>query len=197
METRKNLYIVLMFSVLLMLISCGGIRFSQVDPAAKNFHPRSLAVLPVDVGSYEEARGTVDMIVAGEMAGRKWFHDVVSGEQMKNLLLANEELRKAVMDYTLKLKQVNYSDADLSKKIGQIAKADAFLLVNVDYWLYTKEGGKNVAKVGMGMKLVEAATGKIMWKAGHFLNKEYSFFKPDLKDIARDVVKQMTDEMPH
>lgn len=197
MEKAKSIGKHLLPIVLLTLVACGGIRYSQMDPGVKSFHPQSLAVLPIDVGTYEEARDTIDMIVAGEIMGRKWFRDVIAGDQMKGLLSSNEDLRKTVMDYTLKLKTVNFSDGELSRKMGQISKADAFLLVNVDYWLFTKEGGKNVAKVGMGMKLVEAATGKIMWKAGHFINKNYSFFKPDLKDIARDVLKQMIDEMPH
>ena len=36
-----------------------------------------------------------------------------------------------------------------------------------------------------------------MWKAGHHLGKSYMMIKPDLPDVARDVVQDMVDEMPH
>ncbi len=40
-------------------------------------------------------------------------------------------------------------------------------MVNVDYWNYTKENDDKVAKVDMGIKMIDAASGKILWKAGH------------------------------
>jgi hypothetical protein len=36
-----------------------------------------------------------------------------------------------------------------------------------------------------------------MWKAGHQLKKTYTFFKPELADVARSVVSDMVNEMPH
>jgi hypothetical protein len=179
------------------LAACGGLRYSQVDADAKNFHPKRIGVLPIDVGTYEEARGTADLIVAGVLAEKKWFDDVVAADTMKGLLVSNEEFRQAVLDYTTKLKTVNYSDADLSRKIGEIAKVDAFLVVNIDYWFYTKENDKKIGKVGLGVKMVEASTGKMMWKAGHHLDEGYSLFKPALPDVARKLAKQLLDEMPH
>jgi hypothetical protein len=179
------------------LVGCGGIRYSQVDADAKNFHPKRVGVLPVDVGSYEEARGVVDLSIAGVLAEKKWFEDVVAGDTMKNLLLSNEEFRKTVLDYTVKVKTVNFSDPVLSKKIGNIAKIDAFLLVNVDYWLYTKESDNKVGKVGLGIKMIETASGKMMWKAGHHLDESYTLFKPALPDVAHKLVRQLVNEMPH
>jgi len=179
------------------LIGCGGLRYSQVDAGAKNFHPKRIGVLPVEVGTYEEARGTVDLIVAGALAEKKWFDDVIAGDTMKQLLLSNDEFRKTVLDYTVKFKTVNFSDPDLSRKIGEIAKVDAFLMVNIDYWSYTKENDKKIGKVSFGIKMVEAGTGKIMWKAGHHLEESYTLFKPALPDIARKLIKQLLDEMPH
>ena len=181
----------------LSLMACGGLRYSQLDTDAKNFHPKRIGVLPVDVGTYEEARGSVDLIVAGALVEKKWFDDVVAGDTMKQLLTSNEEFRKTVFDYTVKLKTVNFSDPDLSKKIGDIAKVDAFLIINIDYWSYTKENDKKIGKVGFGVKMVEAGTGKIMWKAGHHLEESYSIFKPALPDVAKKLIKQLLDEMPH
>jgi len=183
--------------LLLMMTACGGLRYSQVAPEAKDFHPKSVGVLPVDVGTYEEARGNIDQIIAGVLIDKKWFSDVVASDTIAGQLMSSEEYRKVLMDYLAKLKTVNYSDPELSKKIGEISKIEAFLVFQVDYWNYTIEGGDKVAKVGMAIKMVEAETGKILWKAGHHLTEKYILIKPDLSDVAKDLVKKMLDEMPH
>jgi hypothetical protein len=183
--------------LIMSLAACGGLRFSQVTPEAKDFHPRTLAIFPADIGSNEEARGVVEQIVAGVLTEKKWFSEIVDTESLNRQLLANEELRKAMIDYISKLRTINFSDPDLSKKMGEMVKADAFLLVYVDSWNYTVEKGDKVAKVSLGMKLYEAATGKIMWKAGHQIADDYVLIKPDLPKVARNVVKDMVDYMPH
>ncbi|MGV8057084.1 MAG: hypothetical protein AB2L12_03470 [Smithellaceae bacterium] len=188
-------------SLLLLIMSlaaCGGLRFSQVTPEAKDFHPKTIAVFPVEiVGSNEEARGSVEQIVAGVLAEKKWFSDIIDTESLNRQLLVNVELRKTMTDYLSKLRTVNFSDPDLSKKMGEMAKIDAFLLVSVDTWNYTVEKGDKVAKVSLGMKLYEASTGKIMWKAGHQIADSYILIKPDLPKVARNVVQDMVEYMPH
>jgi hypothetical protein len=47
------------------------------------------------------------------------------------------------------------------------------------------------------MKLYEASTGKLMWKAGHAITESYMFFKPDLPKVASDVIREMIVFMPH
>jgi len=180
------------------LAACGGIRFSQLSPEAKDFHPKKIAIFPVEiVGNTEEARGSVEQVVAGVLADKGWFADITDASQISRQLLTNDELLKVMNEYLSKLRTVNYSDPALSKKIGEIVKADAFLMVSIDTWSYAVEKGDKVAKVSLGMKLHEAATGKVMWKAGHQLTETYSFFKPDLAKVARNVAREMVDSMPH
>ncbi len=187
------------FSILIIIIffGCGGIRYSQVAPNAKDFHPKKIGVLPVDSGAFEESRGVIDQIIAGVLVNKGWFSDVVAPDTINNRMQSDDELRKTVADYLAKLKTVNFSDAELSIKIGEAYDIDAFLVVNVDYWHYTVEGEDKVAKVGLGMKLVEAETGNIIWKAGHHLAEDYWILKPDLSDVADGLVKEMLDHMPH
>jgi hypothetical protein len=154
-------------------------------------------VLPVDVGTYEEARGVIDQVIAGVLVDTQWFTDVVAADTISNQLQSNEELRKVYLDYISKLKAVNFSDPEMSKKIGEISKVDAFLVINVDYWNYTKENEKKVAKVGIGIKMIDASSGKILWKAGHHEAEDYMLIKPKLPDVAKDLVKKMIKEMPH
>ncbi|NTW77300.1 MAG: hypothetical protein HGB33_05915 [Syntrophaceae bacterium] len=196
--TRKLFAICSLIMLIISLAACGGLRFSQVSPEAKDFHPQRIAVFPVEIGgNSEEAKGAVEKIVAGVLADKKWFSNITDAESLNRELPANEELRKTMADYLSKLRTVNFSDPELSKKIGEITNTDAFLMVSVDIWSYTMEKEDKVAKVSLGMKLYEAATGKLMWKAGHQIAKSYILIKPDLPDVARDVVEKMVVYMPH
>jgi len=179
------------------LSACGGIRYSQVSPSAGDFHPKTIGVLPVDVGTYGEARGVADQIISGILVEKGWFSDVASPERVRSQMAYNADLRKAVVDYLTKLKTVNFSDPELSKKIGEHYKIDAFLIVNVDFWNYTTQGKDKVAKVGFAAKLVDAETGKIMWEAGHHEVKDYWLIKPDLADLAEEVAGKIIGAMPH
>ena len=193
----KKLFVICVLIIcILSAIACGSLRFSQLAPEAKDFHPQKVAVFPVDVGNYEEARGVVEKIVAGVLIEKKWFADVTDTESLNRQILVNEELRKAIMEYLSKLNTLNFSDPDLSRKIGELAKVDSFLLVSVDTWNYAVEKDKKVAKVSMGMKLYETATGKMMWKAGHHIAETYILIKPELSKVARSVVRDMVDYMP-
>lgn len=181
---------------LFILSACGGLRYSQVAPEAKDFHPRKVAILPADVGAYEEARGVVEQIFAGVLVDNKWFTDVVDAATIGNQLQSNEEYRRAVLDYLVKLKTINTSDGDLSRKIGEKSQVDAFFVINVDFWNYTRENDKKIGKVGLGIKMIEASTGRMMWKAGHHKAESYMLIKPDLANIAKDLIKTMVGEMP-
>lgn len=198
---RKKLFVkCILIIFVLTTIACSGLRFSQLAPEAPDFHPQTVAVFPVEMLNYEEAkgsRGVVEQIVAGLLVEKKWFANVMDTESLNGEILANEELNEVMTEYISKLKTVNFSDPNLSKKIGELAKVDAFLLVSVDEWDYTVEKDEKVAKVGMTMKLYEASTGKLMWKAGHGITQNYNFFKPDLSKVAHDVTREMIVFMPH
>ena len=181
----------------LALYGCGGVRYSHVSPGAKDYHPKRVGLLPADVGPYEEARGVIDEIVAGVLVKKGWFSDVVAGETINRQLGSNDAFRKIVADYKTKLKTVNFSDPELSKKIGETARVDAFLIIYVDYWGYTRENKEKVAKVGLGFKMVDAPTGKIMWKAAHHEAEDYLLLKPSLNDVAEDLAEEIVAEMPH
>ena len=194
---RKTFHIASVMFLLFFLFGCEGIRYSQVAPEAKDFHPKRIGLLPADVGTYEEARGVIDQIMADVLVDTKWFNAVVRANVMNNRIESDEALRKVYNDYIAKLRAVNYSDPDLSRKFGEMTKVDAFLLVEVDYWNYTTEKGDKVGKVGMGMKMVDTASGRIIWKAGHYEAQDYIIMKPALTDVAKSLVKKMIKEMPH
>lgn len=193
----KNLRALIIAAVCVFLtVSCTTLRFSQVDPAAKDFHPRSIAVFTADVGPYAEAKGVVEKEVAEALAGKKWFAAIIDSESINNKMRDNEELRETMKEYLAKLKTLNFSDPYLSRKISEIIKAEAFLMVSVDIWHYTVEQDKKVAKVSMGMRLYEGSTGHLMWRAGHQRAESYMLIKPELSAVARKVANDMFGHMP-
>lgn len=121
------------------------------------------------------------------------------GDKLQSLMVSDMSFQKAVLDYTGKLKTLGFSDPELSKKIGETAKVDAFLVTSVDYWFYTQEEGKDIAKVGMVVAMIDAATGKQIWTATHHIdeNYTYSFSKPKLADVARKLARLFANAMPH
>ncbi|MEK7374515.1 MAG: hypothetical protein AABZ85_05740 [Thermodesulfobacteriota bacterium] len=183
--------------LLLGLFGCGGLRYSHVSPEAKDFHPRRIAVLPADVKTFPEAKGSIDSLISEALSERKWFAAVVGGEEIGLRLETDETLRQAVAEYLAKLDKVSFSDPALSGRIGELTRAEAFVLVRVDYWNYTKENDKKVGKVSLSLTLIEAGTGKIVWTAGHQRASDYLIMKPALPDVARDIIREMIDYMPH
>ncbi|HNY72887.1 MAG TPA: hypothetical protein PLS43_02820 [Syntrophales bacterium] len=184
--------------VIMIILACGGsLRYVERDPDLPDFHPRSIGVLPVDAGGYDEARGIVEELVSAALTNKDWFAAVLPAATLKARLQGDQVLQQAVNDYLAKLKTVNYSDPALSMKIGAALNMDAFLVVTVDSWSYAVENKEKVARAGLSMRLIDAQTGKTAWRAGHDVVKEYTFLKPELKDLARNVVETMIGAMPH
>lgn len=195
---KRRLIIVSFIIVLALTVSaCGGLRYCQVTPDAESFHPRTIGVLPVDVGPHGEAAGVADRIFAKVLTETKWFDTVVPPEKVIGEMKDNKELQDAVVNYLTKLRTVSFSDPDLSKQIGDEYNIDAFLVVKVDFWDYTVEGEDKVAKVGFDIKLVDAETGKIICNAGHHEVEDYWMIKPDLADVAETVATEIINYMPH
>jgi hypothetical protein len=109
----------------------------------------------------------------------------------------DDALRAVVTDYLTKRAKVNYSDPELSGRIGVLTGADAFLIIRVDSWLYTVQDDKKLAKTGFSIAMIESKTGKTVWKAAHDRVSDYLLVKPDLSSMARGLIREMTDRMPH
>jgi hypothetical protein len=183
--------------LLLSIPSCGGLRYSQISPEAKDFHPRRIAILPADVTTFPEAKGVIDRLFAGLVNDKGWFSSVIGGETFGGRLETDAELRQAASEYLAKLDKVSFSDPALSSRIGVLIDVEALLLVRVDYWNYTTEKDNKVGKVSLSITLIEAKTGKTVWTAIHHRISDYVIIKPDLPDVARDLIREMIGYMPH
>jgi hypothetical protein len=178
------------------ILGCGGLRYSEISPDARDFHPRRIAVLPADTTAFAEAKGVVDRLFTEALIERQWF-DVVGGEAVGRRLESDEAFRKVVAGYLAKRANVSFSDPELSGRIGGLTGTDAFLLVRVDYWNYATENDKKMAKVSLSITMVEAKTGKALWMAAHHKISEYLIIRPDLPDVAKDLIREMIGYMPH
>jgi hypothetical protein len=196
-KTKGTAILTILLLGLLGLLGCGGLRYSQAAPEAKNFHPQRIAVLPADTTTFPGAKGSIDRVFAEVLVERKWFTDVVGGEEIARRLGTDAELRQAVSEYLAKQRNVSYSDPELSARIGELTRTEAFLLVQVDYWNYTTEDDTKMGKVGISITMIEAKTGKIIWRAAHSRASDYMIIKPDLPDVARALIREMIGHMPH
>lgn len=196
---RKTL--VASFGIILaavVLAACGGgLRFTERDDDARGFHPKGIVVLPVDAGAYSQAKDAAEAVLAQVLTEKRWFDRILAGKGMTDRLAADEAFRKDVTDYTDKLRTVNFSDPALSEAIGKAAQAEALLAATIEFWFYTKENDKKIAKVGIAVQMIEAKTGKRIWRAAHHLNESYTLFQPSLADVATKLVHQILNDMPH
>src|SRR3990172_3289794 len=53
--------------LVITLGGCGGIRYSQVAPESRDFHPRAIALLSLDVVGQEEARAVLDRLITDKL----------------------------------------------------------------------------------------------------------------------------------
>ena len=183
--------------LLLSIPSCGGLRYSQVSPEAKDFHPRRIAVLPAEATTFPEAKGAIDRLFAEILNERGWFSSVVGGETFRRRLETDAELRQVAAEYLGRLDKISFSDPALSDRIGVLTDAEALMLVRVDYWNYATEKDQKVGKVSLSITMIEAKTGKTVWTAVHHRISDYVIIKPDLPDVARDLIREMIGYMPH
>jgi hypothetical protein len=189
--------LIIIIALTFVISSCGGIRYSRVMKGAEDFHPKSVGIIEVRAGGYPEAKGTADEIIAKVLSKEEWFSSVISEKKIRERMASEGGIKYIVDKYLMKLKKVSYSDPELSRKIGEIYAVDALLVVTVDFWAYTTEGDDKLAKVGFSMDLVEAASGRIIWRAAHHKVKKYKFFKPDISKLAKSVSSKMIAQMPH
>jgi hypothetical protein len=183
--------------VIWLIAGCENLRLVQTADEAKDFHPKTIGVLPADAGIYKDAEGKIDDIITDVLVRTKWFQAVVGGEDIRKQIEANPELKKSIDVYVAKLRELNFSDPELCKVISELCGIEAILIPTVDVWEYTMLGGDKIARVGISMKLVDTKTGKTIWRAGHLVSEEYRFLKPELTSMGRSMVRKMIDRMPH
>lgn len=184
-------------ALLFAITGCSGIKFSQLSPEAKDFHPKTIAVLPATVVEYESARDIVDTVVSKKLAESRWFDNVVDAVTIKSQIATSEELSSNIQSYIQKVNTMGVSDPAISSRLKDSLNSDALLLTYVTSWGYGRSEGNKIARVGLGLKLIDASKGTIIWKANHEQVEEYWALKPDLEKMAEKLMVVLMKEMPH
>ncbi len=192
----KNLLFLTIIS--LFIFSCSSINFNEAAPSAKNFKPRSVVILPsikmpegVDFDADKIAK-----IMYDELVKTKKFDRVIEPSDAQATLSRNQELQNDLLNYISKLRTLNISDPELAQKIGTAYDAQALFVVDAGKYGYTKILDVKAAEVSLTVKMIDATTGNIVWKASHSEQEEYSIFKPELPDMAKDIIKKIINHIP-
>lgn len=189
----KKILLILFVAV---LSGCAGVNFSQVNPEAKDFHPRSIAVMPATVGEYESSRDIVEQVVSSRLLKTGYFENVVDSTSVKTQVAGSAELANDISSFIQKLNTIGVSDKEAISRIKTSVNTEAVFLTYVTSWGYGRSEGNKVARVGLGVKLVNADNGQLVWKANHEITEDYTIMKPDLNDMAEDVLEVLIKEMP-
>ncbi|MBI1823753.1 MAG: hypothetical protein HY200_07555 [Nitrospirae bacterium] len=179
------------------LSGCSSINYSQLSPDSKHFHPRTIAVLPATIGEHESSREVVENAVSSKLVKTKWFSNVVDAGNVKSQMIQSGELSDSLGKYIQQLNTLGVSDPNLSEKLRESLSAEALFLTYVTSWGYGRQDGNKVARVGLGVKLIDSSKGTVIWKANHELIEEYTIFKPKLANLTDDLLTLLFKEMPH
>lgn len=171
---------------LLTLSGCGGLQEVWEGPTAGTFKPKTLAVLPAMVGAYEEAREASQQVLVSTLGKTGRYETVINPDQVNAVFVA-KGASDLLAAYYSKLETTGQSDPDMAAKLGQLVQADAMLVPKVNHWEYGRAEGDSFGKVGLGLRMIDAGSGAVVWKARHDKVKTYMLFKPALKDLAEDL----------
>lgn len=160
------------------------------------FRPQAIAVLPPMASQYDNAREDIQEVLSNALNRTANIERVVSPENVTDIFQASKEAFDALVFYFSRLEMTGQSDKDSAVKLGKSLNVDSFLVVRVNSWEYMRKEGDNVARVGLGLRLVDATTGTTVWKARHERSISYMFYRPNLKDVAKELVAEMIQVMP-
>ena len=145
---------------------------------------------------YDSAREDIQQVLSDAIHKTVSIERVVSPENVTDIFQASKEAFDALVFYFSRLEMTGQSDKDSAVKLGKALNVDSFLVVRVNSWEYVRKEGDNVARVGLSLRLVDATTGTTVWKARHERSSSYMFYRPNLKDVAKELAAEMIQAMP-
>ena len=165
-------------------------------PGARVFHPQAIAVLPPMASQYDSAREDIQDVLSSSLNKVASIERVVSPESVTDVFQSSKEAFDSLVFYFSRLEMTGQSDKESAIKLGKALNVDSFIVVRVNSWEYIRKEGDNVGRVGLSLRLIDATTGTTVWKARHEKSSSYMFYRPNLKDIAKDLSAEMIASMP-
>lgn len=145
---------------------------------------------------YDSAREDIQDVLSGSLANVAKIERVVSPQNVTDIFQASKEAFDSLVFYFSRLEMTGQSDKESAIKLGKALNVDSFLVVRVNAWEYARKEGDNVGRVGLSLRLIDATTGTTIWKARHERASSYMFFRPNLKDVAKELAGEMIAYMP-
>jgi hypothetical protein len=183
-------------ALILFIAGCGGLQEIWEGPGARMFRPQAIAVLPPMASQYDSAREDIQQVLSDAVNKTASIEHVMSPENVTDIFQSSKEAFDALVFYFSRLEMTGQSDKDSAVKLGKALNVDSFLVVRVNSWEYMRKEGDNVGRVGLSLRLVDATTGTTVWKARHERSSSYMFYRPNLKDIAKELAAEMIKAMP-
>ncbi len=196
MSQRSHTRLGAVFTAVLLLAGCGGLQEVWEGPGAKIFHPQAIAVLPPMASQYDSAREDIQEVLAIALRRMGHIERVMPPESVTDIFQVSKEAFDSLVFYFSRLEMTGQSDKESAIALGKALNVDSFLVVRVNSWEYIRKEGDNVGRVGLSLRLIDATTGTTVWKARHERSSSYMFFRPNLKDIAKELALEMTSYMP-
>lgn len=196
----RKLTTILLSTMGMWLCGCvQSLNYSQGGNGATAFSPHTLAVLPV------AALGNFDHDAASELIGRILPDEL--GKQLlavtvsdpaivKSQMANNEQLRDAVTKFILTLQTTGVADAGLSKKIGELLHADAFVFCDVSAYGISNAYGRNFGSASISIKIFDSASGNAVWSAGHRVDEPFMIVPPSMERLNRNLIDFIISFMP-
>jgi PBP1b-binding outer membrane lipoprotein LpoB len=194
--TRRHIFRLALFAFILFIAGCGGLQEVWEGPAAKVFRPQAIAVLPPMASQYDSAREDIQDVLSSSLNKVASIERVVSPESVTDVFQSSKEAFDSLVFYFSRLEMTGQSDKESAIKLGKALNVDSFIVVRVNSWEYIRKEGDNVGRVGLSLRLIDATTGTTVWKARHEKSSSYMFYRPNLKDIAKDLSAEMIASMP-
>jgi hypothetical protein len=187
----------LTFCLFLLLVSgCGGLQEVWEGPGARVFRPQAIAVLPPMASQYDSAREDIQDVLSAALKNVAHVERVVSPESVTDIFQGSKEAFDSLVFYFSRLEMTGQSDKESAIKLGKALNVDSFIVVRVNSWEYVRKEGDNVGRVGLSLRLIDATTGTTIWKARHERASSYMFYRPSLKDVAKELAAEMIEFMP-
>jgi hypothetical protein len=186
----------LAMALALLCAGCGGLQEMWEGPGAKVFRPQAIAVLPPMASQYDSAREDIQEVLSGALRRTGQVERVMPPESVTDIFQASKVAFDSLVFYFSRLEMTGQSDKDSAMTLGKQLNVDSFLVVRVNSWEYVRKEGDNVGRVGLSLRLIDATTGTTVWKARHERSSSYMFFRPNLKDIAKELAYEMIAYMP-
>jgi hypothetical protein len=183
-------------ALILLIAGCGGLQEVWEGPGAKMFRPQAIAVLPPMASQYDSAREDIQDVLSSSLNKVPSIERVVSPESVTDIFQSSKEGFDSLVFYFSRLEMTGQSDKESAIKLGKALNVDSFIVVRVNSWEYIRKEGDNVGRVGLSLRLIDATTGTTIWKARHEKSSSYMFFRPNLKDLAKDLAAEMIAFMP-